>query len=87
MDVGCGTGILSIFCAFAGARKASFLKCLLISFLSLPITHWRIQTVWWKCDGNACIRHVILFLIFMLGILAFHLSLFRQGFYVSSVFR
>lgn len=23
MDVGCGTGILSIFCAKAGARKAS----------------------------------------------------------------
>lgn len=39
MDVGCGTGILSIFCAFAGARKASVTKCLLLSFLFIPITH------------------------------------------------
>ena len=40
MDVGCGTGILSIFCAFAGARKASCLTYLLLSFLPLLITHY-----------------------------------------------
>ena len=33
MDVGCGTGILSIFCAQAGARRVSYLvsKCVFFS--------------------------------------------------------
>ena len=37
--------------------------------------------------GNACILHMKLVLIFMLGILAFKLALLHRDFYVSSVLR
>lgn len=45
MDVGCGTGILSIFCAYAGARKAGSLVILLLSFRLFPIICIKIQTM------------------------------------------
>lgn len=58
MDVGCGTGILSIFCAFAGARKASSLECRFTFFHSPSgCSLWKFKQ-WWNFDGNTCILHV-----------------------------
>lgn len=42
MDVGCGTGILSIFCAQAGARRVSYPMSKCVFFL---------KKIYWKNAG------------------------------------